>query len=346
MDSRQVRFSGHEKGPARTWWPEAGDVLKAAGRCAGDPEPVLRQLRAGRMPPPLPGNGETKALWEFLATVASVDLAAARAVEPHFDAAAILAQAGVPWALGTVWGVYAAESGDTRLAASPGDGGTWLLDGDKPWCSLAGQVDRAVVTAHVPDGRRAFATDLRHDGVAVRPGAWGAHGLRGVPSGPVGFDSVPAEPLGDTGWYLRRAGFAWGGIGVAACWFGGSVGLYRTLLAASGRRAPDQLATAWLGEADRLLASGAAVLEQAARAVDGGRAGWPEAHRARGHIAAVSARMLAICGEALGPAPLAFDAEHARRVADLTLYTRQHHGARDDAALGSLVLGGEGPGAW
>ena len=60
-----------------------------------------------------------------------------------------------------------------------------------------------------------------------------------------------------------------------------------------------------------------------------------------------------LAGTSLGPAPLAFDADHARRTADLRLYIRQHHGARDDAALGAAVLeaearpAGEGPGdAW
>ena len=42
-------------------------------------------------------------------------------------------------------------------------------------------------------------------------------------------------------------------------------------------------------------------------------------------------------GHALGPGPLAMDAEHAARVADLTLYVRQHHAERDLAALGRLV---------
>jgi hypothetical protein len=52
--------------------------------------------------------------------------------------------------------------------------------------------------------------------------------------------------------------------------------------------------------------------------------------------------MIGICGQALGPGPLAFDEDHARRVADLTLYIRQHHAARDDAALGRLVLAEDG----
>lgn len=316
---------------------------------AGDPTPALEHLRSVAAPPPLPGAGDTARLWELLATVASADLAAARAVEPHFDAAAILAQAGQPWEPGSVWGVYAAESGQSRLSAAQ-DGGAWLLDGEKPWCSLAGQADRAVVTAHVDGGRRAFAVDLRQDGVDVRAGTWNAHGLPGVPSGPVGFSSVAASPVGATDWYLRRDGFAWGGIGVAACWFGGAVGLFRTLARAAERRTPDQLALAWLGESDRLLAGGAAALAAAADAVDAGTAGWLEGHRVRGQIADVCTRILAICGEALGPAPLAFDEDHARRVADLTLYVRQHHGARDDASLGGLVLeagqrNGE-PGTW
>jgi hypothetical protein len=41
-------------------------------------------------------------------------------------------------------------------------------------------------------------------------------------------------------------------------------------------------------------------------------------------------------GRALGPAPLATDREHAQRVADLTVYLRQHHAERDLARLGEL----------
>lgn len=40
---------------------------------------------------------------------------------------------------------------------------------------------------------------------------------------------------------------------------------------------------------------------------------------------------------ALGPAPLAQDADHAKRVADLGLYVRQHHAERDDASLGGAL---------
>jgi hypothetical protein len=42
-------------------------------------------------------------------------------------------------------------------------------------------------------------------------------------------------------------------------------------------------------------------------------------------------------GRALGPGPLAHDAEHAQRVADLTVYVRQSHAERDLAALGAAL---------
>jgi hypothetical protein len=44
-------------------------------------------------------------------------------------------------------------------------------------------------------------------------------------------------------------------------------------------------------------------------------------------------------GRALGAAPLATDADHARNVADLLVYIRQSHAERDLATLGALVAG-------
>ena len=48
-----------------------------------------------------------------------------------------------------------------------------------------------------------------------------------------------AAPVGGPGWYLARPGFAWGAIGVAACWHGGARGLQGTLLRASAGRDGD-----------------------------------------------------------------------------------------------------------
>lgn len=353
-DVRHVNFSPAGKPAVGSSSPLGWDVetplLMASRRCQGDPAPILAALADSRQAPPTPGSGRTTALWEFLATLAGADLAAARTVEPHLDAAAILSQAGIGWQPGTTWGVFAAEGGPNKPATARQEapGAAWTLDGRKPWCSLAGTLDHAVVTAHVDGGRRAFAVDLRQAGVTAHAGSWESHGLGRIPSEPVDFSGARAHPVGATNWYLDRPGFAVGGVGVAACWFGGAVGIYRTLFRSAQGREPDQLARAWLGEADRLLASGAALLREAARDADDGTLTWETAQRVRGHIAETCERLLVLAGRALGPAPLGFDRDHARRVADLGIYIRQHHSSRDDAALGGLLLedANGGTGRW
>lgn len=317
---------------------------------------------------PLPGSGRTALTWQLLTTLAAADLTVARVVEPHLDALAILDQAGtsapagpagpagsagLPGGAGT-WGVFAAEGPGVALTASEEPDGTWTLTGVKPWCSLADHLDSAIVTAHVREGkRRAFAVDLRADGVTPEPAeAWISHGLAAVTSCSVRFDAAAAVPVGDADWYLTRDGFAWGGIGVAACWFGGALGVARTLLAASRHRTPDQIALMHLGRVDAALHGTRTALAAAADAVDDGRAGGQDgallAARVRSLAFDCAERVLEAAAHGLGPAPLAFDERHATRVADLHLYLRQHHAERDDAALGRRVLEGsqQGGAAW
>ncbi|THJ67992.1 acyl-CoA dehydrogenase [Arthrobacter echini] len=298
---------------------------------------------------PLPGSGRTADAWRLLTTLAAVDLSVARAVEPHLDALAILAQAGLADRIeddGThtgTWGVFAAEGPGVAVVASPGPDG-WRLTGTKPWCSLADHLHRAIVTAHVGDGeRRAFAVDLRSDAVTIDPpDAWVSRGLPSITSCSVHFDAATAIPVGGTNWYLHRDGFAWGGIGVAACWFGGALGVARTMLTSAGRRAPDQIGLLHLGRVDAALHEARTVLAEAADAVDSGRASGQDgallAARVRSTVFRCAELVLEAAAHGLGPAPLAFDEAHAARVADLTLYLRQHHAERDDAALGGRVL--------
>ncbi|MBO9553516.1 acyl-CoA dehydrogenase [Cellulomonas sp.] len=294
----------------------------------------------------VPGAGGTRALWELLATLAASDLAVARAVEPHLDARAILAQAGIP-AGSTTWGVFAAEAPDVRLDARPtGAGDVWHLTGTKPWCSLAARLDTALVTAHLEDGGRGlFAVDLRGDDITVLSTPWAARGLAEIPSVPVRFDDVPAVPVGAPGWYLERPGFWWGGIGVAACWFGGAVGVGRRVLAEARRRDDDRLLAMHLGTVDESLESARRALAEAADLVDAGTLdaadGRVLAKRVRGTVARTCEDMLTTAAHALGPAPLAFEPDHAKRVADLQVYVRQHHAERDAASLGSAWAGRE-----
>lgn len=286
----------------------------------------------------MPGDGTTADQWEALATLAAHDLGAARAAEPHLDAIAILTQADRGEGVTGTWGVFAAEGGPDPLIASGGLG-AWVLTGTKPWCSLAATLDSALVTAATETGERMlFAVDLRAPGISVDTDAWVARGLTEIPSGPVHFAGIAAEPVGDPGWYLSRPGFALGGIGVAACWYGGAVGLGRTLANSVAAR-PDPLKLAHLGAVDELLQSSRRALAEAARLAD---EGYPDgrvlAKRVRATVARACEEVLTHCAHALGPAPLALDARHAKRVADLELYVRQHHAEHDLASLGQAVV--------
>ncbi|WP_181026977.1 acyl-CoA/acyl-ACP dehydrogenase [Pseudoclavibacter sp. RFBB5] len=331
------RFQGIDVDPG--FWDGSSALLAAAGSCNGVAAPLIDALRASPSPP-VPGNGRTRSLFGLLASFGALDLTAARVIEPHFDAAAIMAQSGSSIDPGTSWGVFASASPvevrwEPESARDDSPPRRATLSGTKRWCSLASSLDRALVTASDHHGEWMFVLDLSQDAVSPHEGGAPLTGLSGVPSGPVELDAASAWTVGDgADWYTSRPGFAWGGIGVAAVWFGAAVALGRSLQSSASSREPDQLACAWLGEADRLLHGIRVQLEDAADRIDAGTADWGLAQRVRGNTASGCTRLLAICGEALGPAPLAFDPVHARRVADLTMYLRQHHGARDDAARG------------
>ena len=301
---------------------------------------------------PRVGAGRTRELWELLAEIAALDVSAVRMLEPHLDALSILGQAGlglgtdhddsdlerVRARAGSTWGVFAAEGAGRRLDAVP-DGDGWRLRGTKPWCSLAAHLTHALVTASVDGGeRRLFAVDLRDSRVRAHEGPWFARGLQDVVSTDVDFDDVPAAAVGDVGWYLTRPGFAWGGMSVAACWWGAAKGIAEPLLTAARSERADQLALVHLGSVDAALWAARAVLGEAADLIDAGRAAAVGdrllAERVRAVVADAATLALAETDAALGPAPLVTDEAHARRVADLHLYLRQHHGPRDIARIG------------
>jgi hypothetical protein len=314
----------------------AGPDLFAAAHTAGnDIDRCLAFARefGARLPPP--GGGRTWNRWQLLAAAAAADLTAARVLEAHSDALAILDEAGEALPAGT-WGVFAAEGPDVRVDFAEG-----RLRGTKPWCSLGDRLDSALVTAYVADERQLVAVDLRGPTVrAEPPQRWVARGLSGVTSTALHFDGTPGRPVGAPGWYLRRPGFAWGGIGVAACWYGGMVALAEPLRDRVRRRG-SELDAMHLGAVDVAAQVARGALRSAAADVDRGISGADAAVlalRVRSVVASAAEDVLRRVGHALGPAPLAFDEPHARRAADLEIYLRQHHGERDLAALGSAVL--------
>ncbi len=298
-------------------------------------------VESGQLNLPLPGGGRTRQRWAALAELGEEDLSLARLAEGHTDALAILAELGTLTAppAGSRWGVWAAQPPGPGLKASKTARG-WRLDGTKQYCSGARSVTDALVTATAPDGSRLFTVSARD--LSPVPGTWPATGMAGSDTLSVGFADIPAEPVGRPGQYPDRPGFAHGGAGVAACWYGGARGVGRTLIAAAADRDLGPHALAHLGAVDIALHTARAALEQAAAEIDadpddrqmGGRR---RALRLRALIEATATEVMQRVGRALGAGPLSHDEAHGRRVADLTVYLRQHHAERDLAELGALV---------
>jgi hypothetical protein len=297
-------------------------------------------LAAGALDLPLPGRGDTARRWERLAELTATDIVAGRLAEAHTDAAAILAELGGPAPQqGELWGVWAAEAPDAVLVAD-GDGERVTVSGAKAWCSGAGMCSHALVTARVGERRGLFAVPLDDARVHALPSTWRNAGMAGSDTRTVEFDAAAAEPVGALGEYLTRPGFWHGAIGVAACWLGGARAVAAPLYRAAENAGPHALAH--LGAVDAALTAASATLAWAAAEVDrdprnvGGTAELV-ARRARAVVETAVDETITRTGRALGPGPLSQDADHARRVADLTIYVRQSHAERDLEALGRLA---------
>jgi alkylation response protein AidB-like acyl-CoA dehydrogenase len=300
-------------------------------------------LSSGQLDLPLPGSGHTARRWSRLAELAEADVVAGRLAEAHVDAVAILAELDGPTPRpDQLWGVWAAESAEAVLSAR-GVGDVYTLDGTKVWCSGAGLCGHALVTARLEDGQRAlFAVDLDDPAIRPLPSTWRNPGMQASDTRSVQFSNAGAVPLGRPGDYLNRAGFWHGAIGVAACWLGGARAVAAPLYQAVARGSTDAHSLAHLGAVDAAIAAAEALLTSAACQVDAdpfGRFGSPEllARRTRAVVESAVDEAITRTGRALGPGPLALDGQHARNVADLTVYVRQSHAERDLAALGRLA---------
>ena len=284
--------------------------------------------------PATPGHGRTADRWMSLFEVARRrTLSVARLVEAHVDALTILMAASRPPGSG-LYGVWASRGTLTF------DGS--VVSGVKPFCSGAGVVDRALVTAMDVGGEQVLleVSTRATSGLAFDWSSWSAVGMRDAQTATAAFDSHPVigPPIGPkSGWYLGRDGFWHGAIGPAACWAGGA--------AAVVDRAEDLVD----GEPHRrahLGAMRAGVISMTALLIDAGR--WADAdHRPR---EAVQARALATrhviertsseiidrFSRAFGPRPFLEDPSIEGRIADLDMFRRQSHAERDLDALGRI----------
>jgi alkylation response protein AidB-like acyl-CoA dehydrogenase len=290
----------------------------------------------------MPGGGDTRQRWAVLREIAAGDLCVARLAEAHLDALAILAELRGPRALpDSRWGVWAAHPPSPILEARH-VGEEWLLSGMKPFCSGAKICTHALVSADGPDGYRLFSVDLSR-GVRAIDDTWPAVGMSGSQSLDVEFIDTPALPIGEPGEYLTRPGFWHGALAVAVCWYGGAIGLARSVVRESEQRTLGAHALAHFGAIDATLRALQDSFEVLAEEIDldpsdAANVGEIRALQLRANTERSVLEILERVGRALGARPLCRDGHHAALAADLPVYVRQSHAEADLERLGSAVL--------
>ncbi len=301
-------------------------------------ETAARKLvEAGLAELHLPAAGSTLARWRSLALVGASDLSLAKIFESHTDALAIMEELANPADPTRLHAVWAAESPRESLVVRDS-----LLTGTKSWCSGASWVDVGLLTAKNSDGESVLVwVNLDHPSITRLPPTWNSPAMAAAGTTALRLDGTPAEMIGPPGAYLERPGFWHGGAGIAAVWLGATHALARRLASGLADR-NDPHALAHLGRVDAALAAASALLETSA--------GWIDTHprddanvlaiRLRLAVESAAQTVLHHTAVALGPGPLATEAELIQRRADLALFLRQSHADRDFAHLGDAVRHG------
>ncbi len=289
---------------------------------------------------PLPGAGETARRHRRLMEIGQEDLSLARLAEAHWDAVAILAEAGQTAEAGVLYGVWAAEKPGQALQLAVQPDGGFLLSGEKAWLSGAGLVDRALITA----GESVLVNvDLRAqaDRIAFDGSGWKTEAFHETQTAVGQFDAVAVaakDLVGGPGWYTGRPGFWHGACGPAACWAGGAAGLVQLAMRTTRQ---DAHTFAHLGAIEADVWALKAYLDAAGREIDqeseGGVKARVRALTLRHLVEQACTDVLRRLPRALGPGPLAMDQVFQRRYAELDLYLRQSHAERDLEMLGRGV---------
>lgn len=291
-------------------------------------------------PPPLPGNGQTSDRHRFLFETGRRSLSLARLAEAHWDAIAILNEAGHQVVPNLIYGVWAAEVPGRSLHLS---GET--LSGKKSFCSGAGLIDRALVTVGDPE-HRLIDIDLRQSNLEFDCSEWQTRAFSETNTCTVSFNAIKISErdfVGPADFYLGRPGFWHGACGPASCWAGGAAGLV-DWAAKQTRSDPHTLAhfgamRSSLWALETLLDAAGAEIDQSPADATAARI---RALRVRHLVEVHATDILRRFARAYGPHPLAFDERISTRYQELDLYLRQSHAERDLHALGELdrSLGG------
>jgi alkylation response protein AidB-like acyl-CoA dehydrogenase len=292
---------------------------------------------------PLPGRGRTLTRWRALSEVAAHDLSLAQLFEAHTNAIAIHAELdGFAPPLRGIWGVWTAVAPRAHVVIDQAGGETGddvTVSGRKAWCSGAGIVTHALVTALDRKGRsRLVAMSLAQPGVLITLEGWDGFGMRAARGVDVVFDRAVAVAIGEPDGYHMRPGFWHQRAGIAACWYGAAAKLGESLRNDVARQ-HEPHAAAHLGLLDVALAQAKALLREAAEAIDRDPASSARTQvlevRAAAEFAADAA--LAHAGRVLGIELYSRNGSLARLAADLPVFLRQSRAERDLEYLGGTI---------
>ena len=310
-------------------------------------EQLLERLRfLIKDPMPLPGGGDTPSRHRRLMAVGRADLSLARLAEAHWDAVAILCEAGREPAPNIVYGVWASEKPGLSLSLEQ-QGEGYVVWGKKMFCSGSGLVDRALVTLNTPE-QQLVDIDMKANinEIQFEESDWKTAAFGETKTATVVFNGARVcrqDLIGDSEWYLQRPGFWHGACGPAACWAGGAAGL---LDYATHQSRNDPHTLAHLGAIHASVWALESYLDSAGRQIDA-----TARDRERAMIRALTVRhlveqactdILRRLARAYGPHPLAMEEDVSRRYQELDLYLRQSHAERDLESLGHALQQGEG----
>lgn len=325
------------------------NAVKSGGR-AFNPARALATLVAHQLDDlPMPGAGNTLRRWQALAVVAAFDLPLAKLYEGHTDALAILGELKPDQVIAPgTWCVWASEAPLAKVSITSTVLDSVRLSGAKSWCSGAATADYALLTAWDAEAQtpQLVLRPVRQHQIRVDASLWKAVGMATSQSLDVQFDGAVAHRVGSVGAYLQCPGFWRGGVGVAACWWGGANGIgqaFKQSKAAQTAEALSLFKLAGPGKVALALQETAAVLRESATWIDA----HPLADASAVALAApLSAEQCAKRGldevrKAMGASPFCRDEKFAQAAADLPVFIRQSHAERDFVSLGGRVNAGQ-----
>ena len=355
-----IRARGWDAGPA-----SLGDALAvvAAGAAMRDaappafPEGAMRLLERagvtaatvpGARPAPTPGEE-----WALVRRVARADGSVARILDGHLNAVERVALLAPEPLRGEELAAVAA--GDRRMGVwgadpLPGEGppavllgpaGDRRIAGDKVFCSGAGGIDRALVTARDRAGRPALALVDLSEGVRIDRDWYRGSGLRTAESHHVRFDDARVlAVLGAPGELVREPWFSRDAIRTAACWAGiADRAADAALGALAGRPAVGDLEALAAGRIMGAVATIDRWLEAAARvAADPGADLRAMSVQLRAAVADACRTIVDEAGRAAGSRPLVDGGHLDRCRRDLDLFLLQHRLDPMVARLGRAEL--------